>query len=188
MSASTYFILCLIGLSSVIAFYSKRFYYTHLLYPYGMMRMKDAYPIFTSHLIHQSFLHLAFNFALIFIFGVELENQLAIRAHGRYLVVLVWWCSSMVGTLCDLLLYRQDSQFYSCGASSGAMGVMAAYLWLDHDFNLQFLREMQLNVRIILPLLIVLTIWKIDKRKGRINYGSHAGGLLTGLGMSVILN
>ncbi|MEO5912092.1 MAG: rhomboid family intramembrane serine protease [Pelobium sp.] len=181
MYITTTILIILIFSFSLMANLNQRFYFSHLLYPYGIRSIKQCYPIVTSNFIHASYLHLVINLLLIYIFGNELERVLIEHDRYRIWVFFIWLGGSIAGSTTDFIINRQKEQFHGCGASNGAMALVAAYLSLDVDYFLKFYAALHLKHTFILALVIMATLYGLLRRVGRVNYRSHFVGILTGL-------
>lgn len=186
MTATT-LLMMLITICTLYGFLHQKFYFTHLLYPYGIYRFRQCYPVLTSALVHANFLHFLLNLGVLYVFGNELERVLQLHKIPDYHLWLIWLSGVIAGSLIDLYFKGNHEEFCTCGASHGNLAIFAAYLILDHDYVLHLMRGFSLEHGVVLLILSAFTVYKFNEKKQQINYRSHLMGLMVGLTYGIII-
>jgi len=187
MLSLNHLLILSITVCSLLGLHYKRWYYSNLLYPYGISNLKSCYTILTNGFIHAHYLHLLINIALLYIFGEELERLFILKAIHLIWLPIIFFAAGILASLADTLINRNKEGFVSCGASHGVMGVIAAYIVLDHQPIAQMFEKLGLNNTIIVIVLVLFTLFKSIKKAGNINYSGHLVGLITGAAIALIL-
>lgn len=180
MEYLTTYLLVFIGCFSVMGFIKKRWYYSHLLYPYGITKYYNTYPILTNCFLHVNYLHLFMNVVILYIFGEELERVLSANDLGKYWLFILFFIPCIMASVVDFIFRRNDKKFTACGASHGTMGVLTAYLLLEQNQISNTFIQLGINNFIIIFTVVGLTLYKLYKKVKIINHLSHLIGLLTG--------
>ncbi|GAB4198038.1 MAG: rhomboid family intramembrane serine protease [Wenzhouxiangellaceae bacterium] len=150
----------------------------------------DLLTLFTTLLLHASWLHLLGNMAYLWVFGMPLE-----RRFGRWLLLLAFFG---LGGLANLFLVLENgrSQTPVIGASAGVSALIGSYLgllpghrlglYIPLGFYIQFAR---------VPALIVIGSWFLlqviytisGPVTGAVAWRVHVTGFLSGLIVALIL-
>lgn len=144
-----------------------------LFYPYG--GYFDQWRFITGAFLHSesSPLHIAFNMYALWIVGVPLERML-----GRLRLVTLYLVSAVGGHVM-VLLFATGTDWVTgvVGASGAVFGLFGAILIV--------LKRLKVDYRGILATIVINTV--IGFTVPGISWEGHLGGLLTGLGLTVIL-
>jgi membrane associated rhomboid family serine protease len=140
----------------------------------------------TYMFVHSSWLHLAGNMIFLWVFGGDVE---AAMGHLRF--VLFYLSCGIAGGIAHVAS-DPSSQTIVIGASGAIGGVVAAYLMLRPWSHVTVLLFGLMTVRVhAFWLLGAWIAWEalhlIWSNGGEISYWSHAGGLLAGAGLLVVL-
>lgn len=144
-----------------------------LFYPYG--GYFEQWRFITAAFLHSesSPLHIAFNMYALWIVGVPLERML-----GRARLVTLYLVSAVGGHVM-VLLFATGPDWVTgvVGASGAVFGLFGAILIV--------LKRLNVDYRGILATIVINTV--IGFTVPGISWEGHLGGLLTGLGLTVIL-
>ncbi len=137
----------------------------------------ESWRLLSSHLVHTSWLHLAFNLAFLFPVGAALEQTVPRRDYAGLLL------ASAVGA-------NAASLIWTPGISAGASGLVFAVLGAALAFGLRHGRHMSPAVRPyfglwVLPFLLVVLL--LGARNPQIDHASHLGGLVMGVALGALL-
>ena len=137
--------------------------------------LSDLLRTFTPMFLHFGELHIVFNMLWLWYFGQQLE-----RAHPRWLyVVLIFFCSFAGNTA--QYLYTGYSNF---GGMSGVVYGLVGYTWFVHAFMPR--SQLLINNKMFVVFVIALIVMEV-LASSWIASAAHAGGLLAGLGMAVLV-
>lgn len=137
--------------------------------------LSDILRTFAPMLLHFGELHLVFNMLWLWYFGRQLES-----AHPRWLyVVLILFCSFAGNTA--QYLYTGFNNF---GGMSGVVYGLVGYTWLIHSFMPR--SQLLINDKMFVVFVIALIAMEVIASSW-IASAAHAGGLLAGLLMGVLV-
>lgn len=137
----------------------------------------ERWRLLSSHFVHTSWMHLAFNLAFLFPVGGALEHAVRARDYAVLLVV------TMIGSAFTSLLLTPQ---VSAGASGIVFGLLAAAV----VFGLRHGRQLGPHVRHhygwwVLPFLLVTLA--ITLGNPSVDHASHLGGLVAGIAYAPFL-
>lgn len=150
----------------------------------------DLLTLFSTLLLHASWLHLLGNMAYLWVFGMPLE-----RHFGRWMLLLAFF---MLGGLANLILVleTQSSVTPVIGASAGVSAVIGCYLGLFPRKRLGLYIPLGFYVQFAqVPALIVIGSWFLlqviytlfSPLSGEVAWRVHVTGFLSGLILALIL-
>jgi membrane associated rhomboid family serine protease len=148
--------------------------------------MPSVLTLATYMWIHGSWLHLTGNMIVLWVFGDDVE---AAVGHGRF--ILFYVLCGIVGGIAHVVSDPM-SMAVLVGASGAIGGIVAAYLILRPWAHVTVLISGLMTVRVHAFWLLGSWIaWEsfnlIWSNSGGVSYWSHAGGILTGAGLLVLL-
>lgn len=176
----SYLFSALVFITSIVGFFHRSFYYSNVFQPSQVFSGKRPWTLFSSALVHSSWLHLLFNLIMCVFFMTEVEYMLVDdfgypAAGGGMLLLLVGIVSS-----CNLIAgYRLRKQpTASAVGLSGFVFAMAVFFYmyfpLDTAPGLPGLRAY--HFALVIPIACMVA-WMI-KLPG--NHGVHQLGCVTG--------
>ncbi|WP_366943899.1 rhomboid family intramembrane serine protease [uncultured Pontibacter sp.] len=155
-----------------------------LLHPYSIWRRQRWYTLFTSGLIHNSWLHLAVNMLVVLVFASKLEKEFALQSEwGRLQLVLLYVFSIILSNLGATLRYRNDFLHSATGASGGALATLCGFAWL-YPLDSMLILPIFGPIPNLLYLLIILGACLYaarNRQKDSIDHYGHFYGGLTGI-------
>lgn len=141
--------------------------------------------IFTSMLLHGSWMHLIGNMLFLWIFGNNVEDAMG---HVRY---LLFYLACGLAAVFAQALPAVSSTIPMIGASGAISGVLGAYLLLYPHARVLVLIPLGLLSRLVhLPAMFVLGFWFLlqllstmlsDPNQPGVAFAAHAGGFISGL-------
>jgi membrane associated rhomboid family serine protease len=148
--------------------------------------MPPALTLATYMLVHGNWLHLTGNMIFLWVFGDDVE---AAVGHARF--VLFYFLCGVAGGIAHVAS-GPASMSVLIGASGAIAGIVAAYLILRPWAHVTVLVFGLMTLRIhAFWLLGAWIAWEslnlIWSSSGSVSYWSHAGGLLAGAGLIVVL-
>jgi rhomboid family protein len=148
-------------------------------------------PVFTAMFLHASWLHLASNMLVLWIFGDNLEDYL-----GHFIYLMFYLLAGVAAAALHTVL-NQASTVPSVGASGAIAGVMGAYLVLFPSARVLTLLPIGFIFFVHLPAWLVLGYWFIvqflsgaatsiaysNQTGGGVAFWAHVGGFVAGIVM-----
>lgn len=182
-------ILLFTTLVSVYAFYHQKVYFSFILHPYSIARKKKLYTLITAALVHNSWFHLAFNMAIVYILGVMVEREFVrMGAFGHTSFLGLYFFGTMIGNFGSVLVHRKDFFFRSAGASTGALAILGSFCIVNANesyISLPYFGEI-LNIHFIIVFILGL-IYEIKfGKKDHIDQYAHLFGVLSGMVITIL--
>jgi len=131
----------------------------------------------TSTFIHLGPVHLIGNIFFLWVLGKRAE-----QLFGKWTFLGLYIACGVAGTLASLSFHPES---ITCGASGGTMGLAGALI-VAYSSKVH---ELSTRARWKLALLVLCTAYDAypDSLAGHVDYPSHLGGLLAGLGLGSFL-
>lgn len=125
-SPYSYTIAPMLLITGIIGIYSKNFRYKLLLHPYEICRGNRRHTLLTSALVHRNWLHLLFNFFVIYGLAYDMYGCLA-QEQGVWIAVfatpILFVAITVFSNLLQTLIKRNDFMFTALGASGLSFGL-----------------------------------------------------------------
>ncbi len=132
---ATVIIIAIILIFSVLAFRYKSFYLKMIHHPGSLLKNKEYHRLFTSDLVHNDFMHLLVNEAMVLFIGGNLEEVLRKQSvYGTLEFVFIYLFSHFTGIALTTIRHRNDFEYSSAGASGSVLGCMMAFMILKPDY------------------------------------------------------
>ena len=167
----------------VTAFVSYKGFKDHFFfekYEFGVDKVrlyKDYKRLITSGFLHVNWMHLIFNMLGLYFFAGSLIAML-----GPIQFLLIYFASLAGGNLLSLLVYKNQGDYTSVGASGAVNGAIFATIALNPGINIMFLPGWLFGL-----LYIGLTIYGVRSRRDNIGHEAHLGGALIGMLVAIAL-
>jgi membrane associated rhomboid family serine protease len=170
-------------LASFWAFSSPGAFKAMALSPYRIAREGTWYQTVTSGLIHADLGHLFFNMFTLFFFGPPLERYL-----GATGFVAVYLGSMVAGSLLAVLRHRDEPDYRAVGASGAISGVLFGFILFQPLTRIYiFLIPFGIPAFLFAVGYVLISIFGMRTRMGRIGHDAHLGGALAGIVLTIIL-
>ena len=133
------------------------------MWPFGITLYGEWWRLLTAAFLHGSWLHIAFNMYVLFLFGPTLERVLG---HVRFTVLYV--VAALGGSVASYVF--SDPRTVSVGASGAIFGLMGAYVIAG--------RRLRWDITQVLILLGINVV--IGFISPQVDWRAHFGGLVVG--------
>jgi membrane associated rhomboid family serine protease len=154
-----------------------------MLHPYSFARGKNRFTIITSGLIHADLNHLFFNMLSYFFFAFTLE-----RIVGHWQFLLIYILGLTLSDISTIIKNKNNSQYYSLGASGAVSAVLFSYILFDPLTKLYFFFiPVGIPAFVFAGLYLVYCVYAAKKQYGNINHEAHLWGAVTGWVVTIIL-
>lgn len=144
---------------------------------------KEYWRLFTSGLVHVSWMHLIFNMLMLYLLSGPLEAQAgSLRFLSLYLVGLIG------GNLFALLLHRHHGDYSSVGASGAVNAILfaAIVLFPGMDIGL-FLLPISIPGWLFALIYVSYSIYGVRSKVDNVGHEAHLGGALAGVLLSIAM-
>ena len=125
---STYILLGIIVIVSLVGFNDRDFMDRYLFYPYAVKQYKEYYRFLTHAFLHLDPMHLIFNGLTMFLFGPIVESRL-IMFHGEAMGEAMFWILVIGAMLGSSIISYFRHQYNPGYKSLGFSGVTAAIVF-----------------------------------------------------------
>lgn len=153
-------------------------------YPYQEARTGEWYRFLSSGFVHGSFLHLALNMYVLYIFGEYVEQYFVIRiggTWGRILYLLFYLAAIIVADIPTYLKHRNNPGFASVGASGAVSGILFIFIMI-RPWEILYLFFILPIPAIIAGIgYLVYSSWASNNRQDHIDHMAHFYGALFGI-------
>jgi membrane associated rhomboid family serine protease len=144
---------------------------------------KEYRRLITSGFLHVGWTHLIFNVVSLYIFSGLIERSL-----GGPGFIIIYFTSLVGGNLLSLLVYRNQGDYSSVGASGAICGVMFASIALFPGFTIGlFFLPISIPGWIFGLLFVLFSIYGIKSKRDNIGHEAHLGGALIGMAVSLAM-
>lgn len=176
--ASCIFLITII--TSLMAFRDGQLKYRFMLNPPRVFQQKDWQTLFTSGLVHSDYWHLIFNMLAFYFFAFQVEM---IIGHWQFAVLYI--LSLLTGSLPSLIRHKDDSHYYTLGASGAISGVLFAAIMINPTAKIWFL--ITFPGWVFALLFIGYSLYASMRGGGRINHDGHLFGAIGGVVTLILL-
>lgn len=186
----TCFLMLIIFAFSLAGFLNKYFFFRMMLRPYQVVRHHDYQQVLTADLVHINLLHLLVNEASLFFICGKLEQHLKHGpAGGSLAFAVIYLASLLTGAVVTLLLYRNDPEYSSAGASGSIMGCLFGLMYLEPKtiaLYLPFIGPVT-NEYYALLYIVAMVVMKRRLLRSGVNYSVHLWGAFGGIITTVLI-
>jgi membrane associated rhomboid family serine protease len=135
---------------------------------------KDYKRLITSGFLHVNWMHLIFNMLGLFFFAGSL-NALDF--------VLIYFASMVGGNLLTLIVYKNQGDYTSVGASGAVNGIIFATVALEPGIRIMFMPGWLFGL-----VYIGFTIWGVRSKRDNIGHEAHLGGAIIGMLLAIAMH
>ncbi|EDY84218.1 peptidase, S54 (rhomboid) family, putative [Verrucomicrobiia bacterium DG1235] len=177
MSAWFTISLCIVtAIVTQIAFTKPAVLDRLLFKPRSILVDKQWDRLFSSALIHGSWMHAGFNLFALYSFGSALEIY-----YGWKTFLVIYAFSILGGSLLSLYLHRHHD-YAALGASGGVCGIIFATIFLAPGTGVQmFFIPITIPGNFFAVAYLLGTFYALRKGVGNIGHDAHFGGAIVGL-------
>ncbi|MCP4546318.1 MAG: rhomboid family intramembrane serine protease [bacterium] len=143
----------------------------------AILQEREVMRLITSGFLHANWAHFLFNMYCFHSFGSSLE-----LIYGLPLLAIIYAASLLGGNLLSLGLNRNRPRYAAIGASGAVSGVIYASIFLlpGGAVRIMFI-PINIPSWIFAVAYILISIFGMERKKGRIGHEAHLGGALTGM-------
>ena len=156
-----------------------------ILWPPAVNRRKEWYRLVSYGLIHADFMHLLFNMVTLYFFGRVMEGfytaKLGVAGFAIFYVAAL-----VASILPTYRKHRDDTQYYSLGASGAVSAVLFAFI-LFEPWQLIYIFVLPVPAILYAVAYVAYEIWS-DRRGGsRVNHSAHLWGAAFGVAFTLVI-
>ena len=186
MSISTTLILIAITCAvSFTAMNNAKMIDALILWPPAISRKKEYHRLVTYGLIHADLMHLLFNMITLYFFGevIEVFYNSVLGPFG----FAIFYVGGLVASILPTYFkHRDDSNYYSLGASGAVSGVLFAYI-LFAPWTAILIFFLPMPAIIYAVLYVAYSIYSDRQGGDRINHSAHLWGAAYGVLVTILL-
>lgn len=186
----SYLLMLVIFISSCYSFYDKDFSLKLILHPFGILKRKEYYRLFTSDFVHNDFGHLVMNEIMLYLICVNLEECFNAQSQfGSAQFILIYMISNLTGVLVTTLRHWRDFSYSSAGASGSVLGCMMSFMILKPDYIGLYVPVFGgvKNIYMALAFIIVLIVYQHRTKNKLMNNELHFYSALGGIIATILL-
>ncbi|GAB2543489.1 rhomboid family intramembrane serine protease [Rufibacter soli] len=187
----TLIIIAVTVLVSLYAWQNQNLMEAWVHHPQSVAQDREWWRLLTSGFLHADFMHLFFNMFSLYIFGGVVEQIfLGIFGFpvGVVIYVLLYLVAIIVSDLPTYFKHKNDSRYYSLGASGGVAAIIFASIYFNPMTELIiFPIPIPIKGYIFGALYLAYSYYLSKKSHDGINHSAHFYGAAFGLLVSVIL-
>jgi membrane associated rhomboid family serine protease len=179
------FIFVITIITSVMAFSNENLMANLILHPYSVYRNKRVYTVFTSGLIHNDWMHLAFNMFSYYFFAFNLEKRM-----GHWQFGLLYLVSLILSDLPTVYKHKDDYGYRCLGASGAVSAVIFGAILYDPVDSSIYLMFIPIGIPAVIfgVLYLIYCNYASKYAKDNVNHDAHLFGALSGLLITIILH
>lgn len=171
------FFLSLLGQSFTIDGISLhgwiRYYFA--LWPLGF-DLFGVWQLISYQFLHANFMHILFNMFVLWMFGMEIENQLGSRKFLIYYLL----CGIGAGLLHLLFSPSTGNPIPTVGASGSIYGVLIAFALFNPNRLIYIYFLIPVKAKYLVGFLIIFEFLAVENAASQVAHLAHLGGAITG--------
>ena len=185
--------LVIIAVTAVVSMsaLNNRVLFENLLFqPFVMHEPKDWYRFLSHGFVHGSFMHLAVNMYVLWMFGTAVESAYGAMTGSDPLVpyLVLYLAGIVLSALPGYFKYRHDPNYRAVGASGATSAVVFSFILLHPDTKLMLILIPIPIAAWIFGLLYLGYEWYMSKRgRDGIAHDAHYFGALFGIAFTAML-
>ena len=186
MALSTTLILIAITCAvSFTAMNNPRMIEALILWPPAISRKKEYYRLLTYGVIHADFMHLLFNMVTLYFFGRVTESFYN-DVLGPFGFAIFYVGGLLASILPTYYKHRNDSKYYSLGASGAVSAVLFAFI-LFAPWSTIYIFVVPVPAIIYAVLYVAYSIYSERQGGDRVNHSAHLWGAAYGVVVTILL-
>jgi membrane associated rhomboid family serine protease len=166
----------LIILTALVSYRGFKDHFFFEKYEFGVDKVKlyrDYKRLITSGFLHVNWMHLIFNMIGLFFFAGSLP---------WFTLLLIYFASMVGGNLLSLIVYKNQGDYTSVGASGAVNGIIFATIALDPGIRIMFMPGWLFGL-----VYIGFTIWGVRSKRDNIGHEAHLGGAIIGMLVAIAM-
>lgn len=185
VNLSTYILLGIIVIVSILGFRDRDFMEKHLFYPYAVKHYGEYYRFLTHAFLHLDVMHLAFNGITLYSFGQVLETYLTAK-YGLNLGEGVFWIfvitAMLASSMISFIRHKDNVGYKSLGFSGVTSAIVFGVILLAPDMKL-----MLMFIPVPIPawlfglIYLAFEIYADRNKKTNIAHDAHIAGAIYGI-------
>jgi membrane associated rhomboid family serine protease len=184
---TTYFIVGLTCLVSLLAFDNKRLMGELILWPPAIYRKGQWYRLITYGMVHANGTHLLVNMITLYFFGRVIEDVLA-GSMGGFGFAVFYLSALAASILPSYAAHREDEKYFSLGASGAVSAALFAFVLLRPWSTINVFFALPMPAIVYAVIYVGYSIWADRRGKDRINHSAHLWGALYGVAFLLVLH
>ena len=176
--------LLLIIVTALISYKGFKDHFFFEKYEFGVDKVrlyKDYKRLVTSGFLHVNWMHLIFNMLGLYFFAGSLA-----ATFGVFQFLLIYFASLVGGNLLSLIVYKNQGDYTSVGASGAVCGVIFANIALNPGARI-LLIFIPMAGWVFGLLYIALTIYGVRSKRDNIGHEAHLGGAMIGMLLAICM-
>jgi len=171
-------------ITTIMAFNNVELLSNLILHPYSVARNKKTYTVITSGLIHNDWMHLAFNMFSYYFFAFQLEKLM-----GHWQFALLYIASLILSDLPTIYKHKDDYGYRCLGASGAVSAVIFGCIMYNPTAKM-LIMPIPFGITAIVfgPLYLVYCYFASKQARDHVNHDAHMYGALSGLIIVIMLN
>lgn len=178
----TYLLIAISVIVSIAAWQNNTLMNKLIFYPPSITHNNEWYRFITSGLIHADYGHLIFNMLSLYSFGRLVETAFHSISGNSFLYLIFYVTALIVSMLPSYFQNKENSNYYSLGASGAVSAVVFASILLDPMSKI-YIYFLPIGIPAFLfgILFIIISIVLQKRGGGHINHLAHIVGGVYGL-------
>jgi membrane associated rhomboid family serine protease len=162
--------------------FKNRAFYERYLFDVGrIVAYREADRIVTSGFLHANWGHLLFNMIALYSFSVGVQ-----LTFGTVRYLGIYFGSLIIGSLLALYIHRDHGSYRAVGASGAVSGIIfASIVAFPHGRIVFLFLPVEIPSWLFGIGFVLISIFGIGARVGRIGHEAHLGGAMAGVALAV---
>jgi membrane associated rhomboid family serine protease len=184
MIETTYIIIGVTALTSLLAWSNPNLMQKWIFSPYQIARKNEWYRFLTSGLIHYDYLHLIFNMVSLYFLGIYAEYQFAVKfGEGyRWYFLFFYLSAIVVADIPVFFKFRRSPYYKALGASGAVSAVIFSAILLEPGISLMvFPIPFRIPGVLYAVLYVAYSAYMSKNSRDNIGHEAHLYGSLYGI-------
>lgn len=188
---STYIIIAVTALTSILAFNNGNIFYQFTFNPFRIHHFMQAYRFVSHGLIHADWTHLLVNMFVLLSFGVTVEEsyiKIFGSGKGESCYLLLYLGGILFSSIPSYVKYKDDQSYTAVGASGAISSVVFASILISPLSGIRFIFiPIDIPAFVFGVLYLVYSAYMSKRGTDNIGHDAHFWGALFGLAFTIIL-
>lgn len=188
----TLFLIIITVIASLYAWQNRNLMENWVNHPVSVMQGREWWRLLTSGLLHADFMHLFFNMFALYSFGQVVETiflQVFGLGLGIALYLAIYIGAIIISDILTLFKHKNDSRYYSLGASGGVSAIVFASIYFNPLGELTIFIPIPITLKgyIFGAIYLMYSYYLSKKGNDGINHSAHFYGAAFGFVISILL-